>query len=906
MKKIDATAGQFQRSVGNYPKVLGGFGKSLVAAFGIGGVATLFAKGVRSSIEVIKEFDQSLANLDSIANPTSGQLEALKEQALQLGATTAFSATQVLQLQTELAKLGFSTQEITESSKAIIDFSIATGSEVPRAAAVAGAAIRAFGLDASQANDVVSTLAVATTKSALDFGKIETALSIVAPVAKAANISLEQTTSQLGVLADRGLDASTAGTSLRNIYLDLAKKGLTWNSAMEEINNSTDKLNTSSELFGKRGATTALILAENADAAKLLETGITGVNAELEIMTSKQLNTLQGQLTLLESAWSGFILSIESGDGALSNFAKDVTGTFNNVLSELTYFNEGRVSLSDLLFKSGSLDEIKEADKTIEEFETNTRKSIKKLSELEALGRGGIVSDFVKVYESAGFAAEESAKKAERFFLSIKDGLKKNNSESSKTISSELDGVKNAYEATLSEITKINKKNAKSIKEEITIDAGSLNALKSKISGLNNEIGNTSDKNVIADKLQEIAGYQSELDSLTSKIKETKSAIEEAKRLQGVQAEQRETQNNPLSIPSLEKDLELSVTLPESEAEKIKKGLEDKLGEVDFSVLEDKIKETLRIKEEVQQNLTAARDAAIDGLGGALLTGIENQKKQIDEETDYRLERLNEETQARLEAAEGNAALTAQIEQESEAKRIEIQKEAFVSRQKLAIKEALINGAIAAIKALANTILPFPISLTALIPVAAQTAASVAAIKSQKFQKGGIVEGESHKKGGEKFKVKSTGQVVELEGGEGVINKKSMQSGKKMSVSGTPSQIASKINSIDNYGVEFSPGAIIRKFKEGGLNSSTPNIDIGPMLRIDSKSMANAVAEAVRTEMSKAVSNLSFDLPESIKKSIKDSAPDIGKAVGDSTGNAIRIANRENLSEESRKQRSRI
>ena len=78
------------------------------------------------------------------------------------------------------------------------------------------------------------------------------------------------------------------------------------------------------------------------------------------------------------------------------------------------------------------------------------------------------------------------------------------------------------------------------------------------------------------------------------------------------------------------------------------------------------------------------------------------------------------------------------------------------------------------------------------------------------FKKGGKVVGKSHDKGGEKFIVKSTGQLVELEGGEGVINKRSMSDDQEYVVEGTPSQIASAINEIDNNGVSFSKGADIK------------------------------------------------------------------------------------------------
>ena len=72
--------------------------------------------------------------------------------------------------------------------------------------------------------------------------------------------------------------------------------------------------------------------------------------------------------------------------------------------------------------------------------------------------------------------------------------------------------------------------------------------------------------------------------------------------------------------------------------------------------------------------------------------------------------------------------------------------------------------------------------------------------------KGGITEGKSHKEGGIPMEVKSTGQKVELEGGEGVINKRNMASDKKFDFQGkemTTCEIASEINSANGNGVQI-------------------------------------------------------------------------------------------------------
>jgi hypothetical protein len=91
-----------------------------------------------------------------------------------------------------------------------------------------------------------------------------------------------------------------------------------------------------------------------------------------------------------------------------------------------------------------------------------------------------------------------------------------------------------------------------------------------------------------------------------------------------------------------------------------------------------------------------------------------------------------------------------------------------------------------------------------------------------------MIEGRSHSQGGEKYY--SEDQDVELEGGEAVINKKSINDDKTYTFTGTPRQIASAINSLDGNGVEFDKGAkevsledIRAKYVYGGLISEPFN-----------------------------------------------------------------------------------
>jgi hypothetical protein len=312
-----------------------GYGPALLGA--MAGRAIL--QGIRNGINTIKEYQDANAKLISVLGVTKEETKALRDQQLALGSSTAFTAGQVADAQTELAKLGFTLREITNLTPAVLNLAAASGTDLANAASIAGSTLRQFGLNSSETNKVVDVMAKSFSSSALDIEKFSVAMASAGPVANAAGVSLERTTALIGTLADRGLDASTAGTSLRNIFLDIAKAGLTWEEAMNQISTATDQNVAALDLFGKRGATTAVILANNADAAENLEEKLRNAGGAAQEMAEKQLDTLTGDVTKLQSAWEGLILSIENGEGSMGKAARSFTKWITNVVQGTSKLN---------------------------------------------------------------------------------------------------------------------------------------------------------------------------------------------------------------------------------------------------------------------------------------------------------------------------------------------------------------------------------------------------------------------------------------------------------------------------------------------------------------------------------------------------------------------------------------
>ena len=287
------------------------------------------------AVKTFASFEQSMAKVQAISGAVGKDFQNLTNLAKDLGISTRFSATQVSDLMLNYSKLGFSADEIQKITGATLNLALATGEDLAQSAEVAGATLRGFGLDATEMTMVTDVMAKSFSSSALDLNKFQVAMSSVAPVARNAGVTLQETTSMLGVLANNGVEASTSGTALRNIFLELAKKGMSFDDAMAQINNSTNANATAMELFGKRGAAVASILARNQDAVAGLNSELLNSEGSAQAMAAIMDQTLEGSMMRLKSASEG--LAIEFGEvmapaiGKVADFLGGLALMFANI-----------------------------------------------------------------------------------------------------------------------------------------------------------------------------------------------------------------------------------------------------------------------------------------------------------------------------------------------------------------------------------------------------------------------------------------------------------------------------------------------------------------------------------------------------------------------------------------------
>ena len=330
-KGLTSSVGGAVKGLFNMQNLMTGFAVGAVVA-GISAVTGVFS----SLVSTFSGFSQSLSGLQAILGASASDMGKLSDQAKALGASTQFTAKEVVQLQTELAKLGFTTNEIQQSTEATLNLASSLDVGLGESAMLAGSTLRAFGLDASETARIVDVMAKSSATSALDFEGLKESLKLVAPTSRALGVSVEETTALLGVLADNGLKGSIAGTGLSKSFIQLTKAGIPLNEALDKVKNSSNQLNTAVELVGVVGAKSLLTLANNAPRIDSLTESLNGAEGSAKKLAETRLDNLAGDTTKLGSAWEGFLLSIEDGEGMFNGLLRGIVQATTALLNFLT------------------------------------------------------------------------------------------------------------------------------------------------------------------------------------------------------------------------------------------------------------------------------------------------------------------------------------------------------------------------------------------------------------------------------------------------------------------------------------------------------------------------------------------------------------------------------------------
>ena len=291
-----------------------------------------------SSVKVFADFEQSMAKVKAVSGATNAEFESLTNNAQELGRTTRFTASEVSALQLEFAKLGFTSEEITQVTGATLNLAQATGSDLAQSAEVAGATLRAFGLDASETGHVTDVMAAAFSSSALDINSFQDSMKYVAPVAKAAGVTLEEATAMLGQLANNGIKGSQAGTALRRILQEVAGTGMDFGEAMKKSAGEVINLADAKDEVGRSASSAFLVLKEGMGDVDGLTTALQNSDGAAADMAATMDDTAEGAMKRMQSALEG--AQIEIGQ-ALAPIMIKLAGIVSDLAARFSSMSDG-------------------------------------------------------------------------------------------------------------------------------------------------------------------------------------------------------------------------------------------------------------------------------------------------------------------------------------------------------------------------------------------------------------------------------------------------------------------------------------------------------------------------------------------------------------------------------------
>lgn len=322
-----------------------------VATAGLYGAAKLIAPGM--------EFDSQMSGTQAILglDKNDAKLAAIRQQARDIGGSTAFSPTDVARTQDTLARSGYDADAILAATEPTVNLSLASGVDIAEAADIVTNMQSAFNLPLDQIKRVSDVMAKGFTSSNTNLLELGEAMKYVAPIAEAAGASIEDTTALLGVLADNGIKGSMAGTSTSAVFSRLQAPVGKAPEALRELGITTrdnkgnmlpvakilkdidrsfkkNKLGTAQQaeylkvIFGEEAMKGAVKLVAAAGNGKLAEKQSKLKNADgtAQSIATVRMDNLDGDLKNLSSAWEDLEIEVfEKQDSALRKLTVTTT-----------------------------------------------------------------------------------------------------------------------------------------------------------------------------------------------------------------------------------------------------------------------------------------------------------------------------------------------------------------------------------------------------------------------------------------------------------------------------------------------------------------------------------------------------------------------------------------------------
>lgn len=314
-----------------------------------------------ASIAVGSDFEEQMSAVQAISMTSTEDILRLNEMAKELGRSTKFSATEVGQGFEYMSMAGWKTEEMLDGIEGVLNLAAASGENLGTVSDIVTDAMTAFGLGADQAGKFADILAATSRNANTNVSMMGETFKYVAPVAGALGYEVGDTAVAIGLMANSGIKASQAGTTLRSLFSRLSKPTKEVQSAMDALNLSlTDengnmksflelqkdmragfagmsdvqKAEVAAKLAGQEAMSGILAIANSSDTdfEKLTE-AINDSAGAAEKMSEIRLDNLKGDLTIARSAAEGFGIELYEN---LNEPLRDIVQSGTKLIGDMT------------------------------------------------------------------------------------------------------------------------------------------------------------------------------------------------------------------------------------------------------------------------------------------------------------------------------------------------------------------------------------------------------------------------------------------------------------------------------------------------------------------------------------------------------------------------------------------
>lgn len=198
-------------------------------------ISAAAAAGLTAAGKSFMDFEAGMSKVAAISGATGDDLTDLTEKAKEMGATTKFSATESAEAFSYMAMAGWKTEQMLAGIAPVMNLAAASGEDLAMTSDIVTDALTAFGLKAEDAGHFADVLAAASSNANTNVAMMGESFKYAAPVAGSLGYSIEDVALALGLMANSGIKADMAGTSLRNMLNRMAKPTKESAAAMERL-----------------------------------------------------------------------------------------------------------------------------------------------------------------------------------------------------------------------------------------------------------------------------------------------------------------------------------------------------------------------------------------------------------------------------------------------------------------------------------------------------------------------------------------------------------------------------------------------------------------------------------------------------------------------------------------------